>query len=248
MAITETGTSKTNVNPEKGNVVAVPCLTEYGTVHWILSGRPKGHPVNFFKNPSAQSAKDMVEFLVSGFLRRRLKQDLGGIKKGESPLVDHPPSIESFENALLYHTAALLHAGVVTKFEDVFPYLADAFNKNPKLPIIPKGLPKAADSLIHLHKCAKLKQESKSIKVINADMAYFGFSHTPPCGSREAALLPVKGYFDLYQRYGLPKSSDEIWIIILPGHGVVAIGHSGMAHLTYRITHDTDFEPFVPKY
>lgn len=248
MAITETGTSKTKVDPEKGNVVAVPYLTEYGTVHWILSGRPKGHPINFLRKPSWQSGKDMVEFLVSGFLRRRLKQDLGGIKKGESPLVDHPPSIESHENALLYHMSALLHAGVVTKFEDAIHYLANAFNKNPRLPIIPHGLQKGADALVHLHKHAELEQKSKSIKVIIADMAYFGFPHTPPCGSREAALLLVKGYCDLYQRYGLPQSKDEIGVVILPGHGSVAIGHSGMAHLTHMLTQEMEFEPFVSKY
>lgn len=248
MAITETGTSKTKVDPEKGNVVAVSYLTEYGTVHWILSGRPKGHPINFLRKPSWQSCKDMVEFLVSGYLRGRLKRDLGGIKKGEVPVVDHPPSIESHENALLYHMSALLHAGVVTKFEDALSYLADAFNKSPRLPIIPHGLPKAADAVAHLHKCAKLEQQSKDIKVISADMSYFGFPHTPPCGSREAALLLLKGQYDLYQRYGLPQSKDEIWVVILPGHGSVAIGHNNMHHLTYRITHDTDYEPYVSKF
>ncbi len=240
MAVTETGTSKTNVDPLKGNVVAVPGFTEEGIVHWILSGRLKGHPADLLERPSLQTVLDMADLLKSSHLRDRLGKTLRGS-------IENPPSIEAWENAAFYHAAALLQAGVVKTYEDFIRYLAKQFTKRSVLPVIPEGLEESANAAIHLHKFPEEDQPDESIRVVNVDMKEFGFPHNPPCGSFEAASLVFMGLFNSYQQFGPPQSRHEIRAVGLAGHGLFAWGYDGMDSLKRRVINELRVKS-VPKY
>ena len=240
MAVTETGTSKTNVDPLKGNIVAVPGLTEQGIVHWVLSGRLKGHPADLLEKPSIQTVLDVADFLKSSHLRDRLGQTLRGS-------VENPPSIEAWENAAFYHAAALLQAGVVKTYEDFIRYLAKQFAKGSVLPVIPEGLEESANAAVHLHKFPEEEQPDESIRVVNVDMKEFGFPHNPPCGSFEAASLVFMGLFNSYQQFGPPRSRHEIRAVGLAGHGLFVWGYNGMDSLKSRVINELRVK-YVPMY
>lgn len=140
--------------------------------------------------------------------------------KGKPIWIDHPGSIESHESALVVMVSALLEGGVVTDFKGAMEYVLERFSQGEDvvLPIIPKGLKPGIRSGIHTHNYAQSNQKNPNVRVIEADMKGFNYPHSPPCGSREAALLLVSALCDSYQKYGFLQD-DEIRIINLPGHG-----------------------------
>lgn len=247
MSISETGTSKTDIDPYKGNVVAIPEFRKDGPNYWILSGWPKGHPLSFFRHPSWQIAKDIFECAWTTVLREGVKPYFKNIFRGKFGTFDHPPSIEGWENAAFYHLSTLLRAGEITIYEDYLNYLSDEFAQRKALPVIPGGLESDVNAMAHFHVYASLEQ-GFGIRVTEGDMAYFGYPHTPPCGSFEAASLILKGQIDLYQKYGPPKSKDEIRAILLPGHGTFFYGYNGLSNLSNGIIQRMNLIREIPKY
>lgn len=237
MAITETGVSKPRINPWKGEVAAVPEITENGTVHWVMRGFPKGHPVTLFWRSSIQ---DVGYFLTSAFKRQKLLQDI--FTQG---WVEHPPSIEAKENGQFYLACALLKAGKITTFEDFLRYLDEGFSHSDFLPVIPEGIDPAANAAIHIHKEPIVPQSAPFIKIVNPDIRRLGYRHSPPCGSWESAVLPLLALFQSYQEFGPPVSKEEIRGGVMIGHGCFLWGYQGAKHLADNIVSQIKFKNHV---
>lgn len=248
MAITETGVSKPRINPYKGEVVAVPEVTENGTVHLVTRGLPEGHPINLFKHPSPETFKDTLNFFVSSLRRGKMGQLLkDSLVKGANIQIDHPPSIEANENGLFYMADALYHVGQVSTFEEFLQYLNSGFAKSRTLPVLPEGLDAAADAAVHIHKVPKISQDPR-VKIVPLDLERFNFRHSPPCGSREGFLLLLSQVFKSYEIYGRPESPDEIRGVILPGHGSFLWGYRGIKSLADGIVGRVEFNDHVPQF
>lgn len=247
MAITETGVSKTHINPAKGEVVAVPGITENGTVHWVMWGLPEGHPITLYRDHSRESLKAVGEFLISAWRRGKTRQVLKDIfTKINKIRIDHPSSIEASENARFFMAHALLTAGRIDNFKDLLTYLADGFCHSRILPIIPEGVEPAADAAIHVHKTPKLKQKDPQIKIVDPNIKKLGFRHSPNCGSWEGAVLPLMALFLSDEEFGSPESEEEIRGAVLLGHGSYFWGYKGIKYLAEAVVERVEFEDYVP--
>lgn len=218
LAVTETGVTKTDTDPNKGSVVALSGVTEFGSQYQILYGVPSGHIINLFKSPTKRQLQDTFREILNSVLRGNFRAIWKDMARGKPIWIDHPGSIESHESALIVIVSALLEAGVVRNFKEAMEYLENGLQESKVLPIIPKGLKPGIRSGIHTHNYAQAEQDNLNVRVIEADMEGFGYPHSPPCGSREAALLLISALCDSYEEYGLLKD-DEVRIINLPGHG-----------------------------
>ncbi|OGK44732.1 hypothetical protein A3B40_05090 [Candidatus Roizmanbacteria bacterium RIFCSPLOWO2_01_FULL_37_16] len=259
MAISETGESKTNLDPLKGNAVPVPAITEDGHVHWLLKGFPKGHPINVYRHPSRQSLSDLRDFIYKNALRGNLGRMFWALLLGKEVLTDNPPSIETFENGILYHIGALLENEEINgsgenAFEEALKYLFNQFQKSKFLPIIPKGFKPGINALAHIHGMASFDQEDKKVFIEEVDLSELGFPHTPSCGSFESVLAALRGIVNLYYRFGLMNSIEEIRGVRIRGHGSILFGNNGILNLAKGVVSRVNFERtsdgrlLVPKY
>ena len=218
LAITETGVTKTDADPNRGSVIALSGITEFGSQYQILYGVPKGHLINLFKHPSTRQLKDTYWEILNSILRGKISSVWKEMIKGKPIWIDHPGSIESHESALVVMVSALLEASVVSNFKEAMEYFMREFADSRVLPVIPKGLKPGIRSGIHTHNYASSQQDDPHVRVIEADMKGFDYPHSPPCGSREAALLLISALCDSYENYG-KLQDEETRIINLPGHG-----------------------------
>ncbi len=246
LAVTETGVTKTDADPKKGNVVAVYGATEFGSEHYILFGLPKGHLVNLFKHPSKQQMKDTVNELLSSFLRKKYDA-IKDMVKLQPIWIDHPGSIETHESVLFAMISSLLESGKISSFKEAMEYITNGFNESRVLPVIPKGIKAGAKSGIHSHNMASREQKNKKVKVINADMEGFGYPHSPPCGSREATLILLSALCDSYKQDG-PLQDDEIRIINLPGHGSFVYSKKNIDAVARDMSTIVQWEDHVHRY
>lgn len=249
LAITETGVSKTDADPNQGNVVALSGLTEFGSQYQVLFGTPKGHIINLFRHPSIQQAKDTYREILNATLRGNLPSIWKDMVKGQPIWIDHPGSIESHESALVVMVSALLEAETVSNFKQAMEYIAERFSQGEHvvLPVIPKGLKPGIRSGIHTHNFAEVKQENPNVRVIVADMEGFNYPHSPPCGSREAAFLLVSTLCDSYEKYG-KLQEDEIRIINLPGHGSFTFSKKNIDIMAQDMATVVTWMKAVPRY
>lgn len=249
MAITETGIRKTRINPARGEVVAVPELTQNGARYLIMNGLPESHPLTFFRYPSRDALGAVAEGFLSAFRRGKLREYIKNMVKGESP-IDHPSSVETFENGHAFRFTALREDGRVNSTIEYLQYLVHEYKNSKVIPVIPAGVQIEANADIHTHKTQKDEQIDASIKGVSLaqaqeDMQRLGFSHTPPCGSAEAAIFFLMQVDHLYELYGLPQDRNEIRLVHLPGHGLSALGYNGMRNLADRFANNIQFEPHV---
>ena len=93
----------------------------------------------------------------------------------------------------------------------------------------------------------KRDQHDPGIKVVMPDLAKFGYRHSPPCGSRESAMLFIDQVIASYHQYGHPASDDEVRLITLPGHGCYAWGYNGIRNLADSVVNKVDFEEEIPR-
>lgn len=252
MAITETGIRKTRINPARGEVVAVPELTQNGVRYLIMNGFPESHPLTFLRYPSRETLRTVTEGMISAFRRRRLWEYVKGIFKGESP-VDHPSSVEAFENGHLFRFTALLADSQVSSLPEYLQNLNDEFKMKNAIPVIPPGVKIAANATIHTHLTPEDKQQDELINGVplalaQEDMRRFGFFHTPPCGSAEAAIFLLRQVYRSYELYGFPQNINEMRFAHLPGHGVLAWGYNGMEKLAEQFAYRVQFKPHVARW
>ena len=90
-------------------------------------------------------------------------------------------------------------------------------------------------------------QRDPRVKVIDADMVGFGYPHSPPCGSREAALILLSAVCDSYNQYG-PLKDDEIRVINLPGHGSFAYSKKNIKDTAADMATVVKWEDHVHRY
>lgn len=138
--------------------------------------------------------------------------------------------------------------------EEALVYLFNYFEHSKYLPIIPKGLNPGINAIGHVHGYASKIQHDKEVLIEDVDLAESGYPHTPACGSFESVLIALKGFFNMYKRYGKMRSRREIRGIRVRGHGGIFVGYDGIENLADGIVNRVNFERtadgklLVPKY
>ncbi len=136
------------------------------------------------------------------------------------------PSIETHENGLIYLAGALINAGLVSTYDGFLNYLREHFATQRTIDILPAGMRPKVTAIDHFHMQPKRGtiMDPARLEIVSPDMERFPEIDFP-CGVREGGLQLLSAVFrsETFTRRG---PFDKLVIVVLPGHGSVAL-HSG---------------------
>ena len=187
-----------------------------------------GGKVNVSADPMAGHVIPIGQLTRNGYVRA-IPRDY--------PITFAPPSIETHENGMVYLAGALVNAGVVETFEDFRQFVARHFAEQERIDILPAGLqPKAlAIDHFHLHPKAESIKEREKFEIV-----YPPGGHLPqidfPCGVLESELQLLSALFEA-RSFRQRGPLDRIVLVVLPGHGTVAISGGRRRDLTDALVH-----------
>lgn len=160
------------------------------------------------------------------------------------PITFIDPSIETHENGLVYLAGALINAGLVDSFDGCMQFLKSHFAEHDRIDVLPGGMEAKATAIEHFHRQPK-KDSIKDPAMV--ELVYPDEERFPPidfpCGVRPAELQLLSAVFRS-QAFRQPGPLDKVVIVILPGHGSVAIyGGEPRQELTDILINGMEMEP-----
>ncbi|GAB4539915.1 MAG: hypothetical protein Kow0063_29160 [Anaerolineae bacterium] len=159
------------------------------------------------------------------------------------PVTFNDPSIETHENGLVYLAGALINAGLVDSFDDFLDFLRDHFAHNETIDILPPGMEAKVTAIEHFHRQPIQESIKHPDKV---ELVYPDQSRFPPidfpCGVRPAELQLLSAVFNS-QAFRQRGPSGKVVIVILPGHGSVAIYGGPRQEMTDILINEMEMEP-----
>lgn len=158
------------------------------------------------------------------------------------PISFNPPSIETHENGLVYLAGALVNAGLVSSFDGFMDFLKDHFARHARIDILPQGMQAKVTTIEHVHR----QPRKGSIRVPRkVELVYPDQGRFPPidfpCGVRPAELQLLSALFRS-PAFVEPGPLDKVVIVILPGHGSVAVYGGPRADLTDILINGMEME------
>jgi hypothetical protein len=148
---------------------------------------------------------------------------IGAIPKG-CPISYVTPSVETHENGMVYLASALVGAGIVHDFDSFYAYVNDRLATDGRVDILPKGLRPRVTVIEHFHRQPKAGtiKEPGRVEVVFPDPRRFPESDFP-CGTRDAEKQLLSGAFNSEFFLDSAPLGNRTIIVVLPGHGIVAL-------------------------
>jgi hypothetical protein len=156
------------------------------------------------------------------------------------------PSVETHENGMVYLAGALVEAGLVGDFDEFYHYVREQLDRDGRVSILPEGLPPRATVIEHFHrqpKAGTIKQPER-VEVVFPDPQRFPESDFP-CGTRDAEMQLLSGTFRSKFFMDSAPLGDRVIIVVLPGHGIVAIYDGAHAELNNLLVDGMEWEEIV---
>ena len=177
-----------------------------------------GGKINVNADPMAGQIIPISQLTWDGYIR--------AIPHG-CPTTFNDPSIETHENGLVYLAGALINAGLIDSFDGFMSFLESHFAEYDRIDVLPSGMEAKAMAIEHFHRQPKGDSIIDPAKV---ELVYPDTERFPPidfpCGARPAELQLLSAVFRS-QAFRQPGPLDKAVIVILPGHGSVAIYGGG---------------------
>jgi hypothetical protein len=153
------------------------------------------------------------------------------------------PSIETHENGLVYLAGALLNAGIVDSFDSFLQFLRDHFAQYDRIDILPSGMQAKITAIEHFHRQPRQGtiREPAKVELVYPDQKRFPPIDFP-CGVRPAELQLLSAIFRAHA-LKKPGPLDKVVIVILPGHGSVALYGGPRQELTDILVHGMEMDP-----
>ncbi len=152
------------------------------------------------------------------------------------------PSIETHENGLIYLAGALINAGLVSTYDDFLKCLREHFASQRTIDILPAGMRPKVTAIDHFHmqpKRGSIKDPSR-VELVSPDKDRFPEIDFP-CGVREGGLQLLSAVFrsETFTKRG---SFDKLVVVVLPGHGSVALYSGPRKELTDALVSGMEME------
>jgi hypothetical protein len=154
----------------------------------------------------------------------------------------NPPSIETHENGLVYLAGALLNSGIVESFDSFLQFLKNHFAQYDRIDILPGGMQAKITAIEHFHR----QPRQGTIKApARVELVYPDQERFPPidfpCGVRPAELQLLSAIFKA-KALKKPGLLDKVVIVILPGHGSVALYGGPRQELTDMLVNGMEMD------
>ncbi len=152
------------------------------------------------------------------------------------------PSIETHENGLIYLAGALINAGQVTSYDGFLQYLRTHFASQRTIDILPAGMEPKVTAIDHFHlqpKPGTIKDPAR-VEIVAPDMERFPEIDFP-CGVREGGLQLLSAVFQS-ETFTKRGAFDKLVIVVLPGHGSVALFNGPRKELTDALVGGMEME------
>ncbi len=152
------------------------------------------------------------------------------------------PSIETHENGLIYLAGALINAGVVNSYDGFLQYLREYFAGNRTIDILPAGMQPKVTAIDHFHMQPKVEtiKTPERVELVSPDRDRFPEIDFP-CGVREGGLQLLSAVFRS-KTVIKPGAFDKLVIVVLPGHGSVALYGGPRQELTEALVNGMEME------
>jgi hypothetical protein len=150
----------------------------------------------------------------------------------DCPIKYAAPSIETHENGLIYLAGALINAGRISTFDDFLGFLQDHFSSHRTIDILPPGMQPSVTAIDHFHRQPRHGsiQNPGRVEIVYPDAERFPEIDFP-CGVREGGLQLLSAVFQS-KTFTSKRTFDKLVIVILPGHGSVALYNGPRRELT----------------
>jgi len=177
-----------------------------------------GGKINVNPDPMAGQIIPISQLTWDGYIR--------AVPRG-CPITFNDPSIETHENGLVYLAGALINAGLIDSFDSFMGFLKRHFAEHERIDVLPSGMEAKATAIEHFHRQPRKGAIKDPDKV---ELVYPNQDRFPPidfpCGVRPAELQLLSAVFRS-QAFMRPGPLDKVVVVILPGHGSVAIYGGG---------------------
>lgn len=152
------------------------------------------------------------------------------------------PSIETHENGLIYLAGALINAGVVKSYDGFLEYLREHFARNRTIDILPAGMQPKVTAIDHFHMQPKVEtiKSPERVELVSPDRERFPEIDFP-CGVREGGLQLLSAVFRS-ETFIKPGAFDKLVIVVLPGHGSVALYGGPRKKMTEALVNGMEME------
>jgi hypothetical protein len=160
----------------------------------------------------------------------------------DSPVKYAAPSIETHENGLIYLAGALINAGRIHNYDDFLHFLRQHFDTHTTIDVLPSGMQARVTAIDHFHRQPRpgtIKDPGR-VEVVYPDRDRFPDMDFP-CGVREAGLQLLSAVFRSKTFTG-GGSFDKSVIVVLPGHGSVALYNGPRRELTDLLVSGMEME------
>ncbi len=156
------------------------------------------------------------------------------------------PSVETHENAMVYLAGALLNEGLVHDLDSFLAYTRDYLAENGSIDILPKGMKPRLKVIDHFHHqpVEGSFKEPERVEVVYPDPDRFPEIDFP-CGVREAELHLLSGLFRSKFFMADEPLNGKVVVVVLPGHGLVAVSDCSRAQLTETLINDMEMEEIM---
>lgn len=192
-----------------------------------------GDKINVSPDPIAGQVVPISQLTWQGYIE--------ATPKG-CPITYPAPSIETQENGFVFLAGALIDAGLVHDLDEFLTYLKDHFSREERIDIMPEGLAPKCTAIDHFHRQPSPESIDDPEMV---EIVYPDFNRFPeidfPCGVREGGLQLLSAVFQS-KTFMTPGPLQKLVVVILPGHGSVAIYNGPRAELTDWLVNRMEME------
>ena len=160
----------------------------------------------------------------------------------DSPVKYAAPSIETHENGLIYLAGALINAGLIHTYDGFLQFLREHFDAHATIDVLPAGMQPRVTAIDHFHRQPRqgtIKDPGR-VEVVYPDRERFPDIDFP-CGVREAGLQLLSAVFRS-QTFAGGGSFEKLVIVVLPGHGSVALYKGRRRELTNLLVNGMEME------
>lgn len=195
-----------------------------------------GGKVNVSPNPMDGHVIPISQLTWGGYIRAR---------PAGCPITFNDPSIETHENGMVYLAGALINAGRVNSLDSFLQFLQDYFAQHDRIDVLPEGMQAKAVAIEHFHRqpIPGSIQEPDQVEIVYPDQERFPLIDFP-CGVRQSELQLLSAVFRS-EAFLKPGPLSRIVIVILPGHGSVAVYGGPRQRLTDMLIHGMKMGPPV---
>jgi hypothetical protein len=144
---------------------------------------------------------------------------------------------------MVYLAGALANAGIVNGLDDLLRFLQDHFARHDRIDILPGAMQAKVTAIEHFHRQPRMDslKNPAQVEIVYPDEERFPRIDFP-CGTRQPELQLLSALFRS-QAFKERGPLDKVMIIVLPGHGSVALYGGDRQTLTDVLVNGMEMEP-----